>query len=70
MPLTVRELKERCKLEDADVVGLKDGVTYVVRLKGVVPLSRLEHLRGLLLSSTGINALVCDESVEFLEIVE
>jgi hypothetical protein len=69
MPLTVRQLKEKCGFKDADVLGLKDGVRYILRIKGHASDSALEHTRKTL-AEVGLNVAVCDDSVEFLEITE
>ena len=67
MKLTVKQLKEKISL--ADVTELKDGVKYIVRVKGRHPASTMHAIKRAVLDA-GINALVCDEALEFLEIAD
>lgn len=67
MALTVKQLKEKIPL--ADVTELKDGVKYIVRVKGRQPESTMHAVQRAVLAA-GINAFVCDEHLEFLEIID
>lgn len=67
MPLTVKELKEKLPL--AEVTELRDGVKYIVRVKGRVDPPMMNHVRDAL-AGFGLNALVIDDTIELFEIVE